>query len=289
MRRHSISYHFIAITTIVVFLFSSCVPGTYLHKLPSNYFQYQNNSKTAISAHRGGGDYKGYPENCIESFAWPAKQMPVIVECDVRMTKDSMLVMMHDDSYNRTSTGYGKISDSTFAYSQTVFLKDNLGALTKYKVPSLDQVLKWGKDKVAYTLDIKRGVPFEKVITLIQQHKAENFAAVITYTADDAAKVHQLDNEVMISVTIRNQEEYNRHIDLGIPDNRMVAFVGTREPDSGFLQFLHNKGIRCILGTLGNLDKMAASRSDSLYKKWSNLGADIMSTDRPLEAWKVIK
>jgi glycerophosphoryl diester phosphodiesterase len=93
----------------------------------------------------------------------------------------------------------------------------------------------------------------------------------------------------MISVTIRNMDEYNRHHDLGIPDNRMVAFVGTREPDGAFLQMLHGKGIRCILGTLGNLDKMAVSRGDSLYKKWYEMGADIMSTDRPLEAWKALQ
>lgn len=275
--------------SLILILFSSCVPATYLHKLPSSYFQYQHNTKPAISAHRGGGDYFGYPENCIESFSWLSKQMPVIIECDVRMTNDSVLVMMHDDNYNRTTTGKGKISDSSYAYSQTVLLKDNLGTLTKYKVPTLGRVLNWGKDKVAYTLDIKRGVPFEKVIALIQQYKAENFATVITYTAEDAATVHRLDPNVMISVTIRNQEEYNRHKELNIPDNRMVAFVGTREPDAGFLETLHAKGIRCILGTLGNLDKMAASRSDSLYKKWSNLGADIMSTDRPIEAWKVLK
>lgn len=35
----------------------------------AHFFQYQPGKGTAISAHRGGGDYEGYPENCIESFA----------------------------------------------------------------------------------------------------------------------------------------------------------------------------------------------------------------------------
>jgi len=270
-------------------VFTACGPSTYLRKLPGSYFQYQTETLPGISAHRGGGDYKGYPENCIESFSWLARQMPVIIECDISMTKDSMLVMMHDDSYNRTTTGSGKIADSSFAYSRTVFLKDNMGTLTNYNVPELSEVLQWGKDKVAFTLDVKRGVPFEKVVAMVQQYKAQHFAAIITYNAEDAAKVHKLDPNVMISVTIRNQDEYNRHKILGIPDNRMIAFVGTREPDATFLQTLHSKGIRCILGTLGNLDKMAAARGDSLYKKWYGMGADIMSTDRPLEAWKVLK
>jgi len=65
--------------------------------------------------------------------------------------------------------------------------------------------------------------------------------------------------------------------------------VGTREPNSVWLQTLHSKGIRCILGTLGNLDKMAAAKSDTLYQTWYKAGADMMSTDRPLEAWKALQ
>jgi glycerophosphoryl diester phosphodiesterase len=274
---------------LLLCLAAACQPATYLQKLPNSYFQYASGTVPAISAHRGGGDYRGYPENCIESFNWLARQMPVIIECDISMTRDSVLLMMHDDSYDRTTTGRGRVADSSYAYSRQLLLKDNAGNLTAYRVPTLAEVLQWGRNKVAFTLDVKRGVPYEKVVSLVQQYQAHRYAAIITYNANDAAKVHRLDSNLMISVTIRNREEYDRHHALGIPDHRMVAFVGTREPDAAFLQWLHNKGIRCILGTLGNLDKMAAARGDSLYQKWYGMGADIMSTDRPLEAWKALK
>ncbi|WP_197428242.1 glycerophosphodiester phosphodiesterase family protein [Phnomibacter ginsenosidimutans] len=283
MRRGLYGLLFLAVLTL------GCSSSRKSSNTPADFFQYQPGKAAAISAHRGGGDYKGYPENCIESFAWLAAQMPVTIECDISMSKDSVLLMMHDDSYNRTTTGSGKISDSLFAYSQTLLLKDNMGNLTNFRIPTLEQVLAWGSNKVTYTLDVKRSVPFEKVVALVQQYKAHRYAAIITYNAQDAAKVHQLDKEVMISVTIRNEEEYNRHKALGIPDNRMIAFVGTREPNSTWLQTLHSKGIRCILGTLGNLDKMAAAKSDTLYQSWYKAGADMMSTDRPLEAWKALQ
>ncbi|WP_333799066.1 glycerophosphodiester phosphodiesterase family protein [Phnomibacter sp.] len=283
MRRGLYGLLFLAVLTL------GCSSSRKSSNTPADFFQYQPGKAAAISAHRGGGDYKGYPENCIESFAWLAAQMPVTIECDISMSKDSVLLMMHDDSYNRTTTGSGKISDSLFAYSQTLLLKDNMGNLTNFRIPTLEQVLAWGSNKVTYTLDVKRSVPFEKVVALVQQYKAHRYAAIITYNAQDAAKVHQLDKDVMISVTIRNEEEYNRHKALGIPDNRMIAFVGTREPNSVWLQTLHSKGIRCILGTLGNLDKMAAAKSDTLYQTWYKAGADMMSTDRPLEAWKALQ
>jgi glycerophosphoryl diester phosphodiesterase len=268
---------------------SGCAPATYLRKADSRFFAYKAGQPAHISAHRGGGSYTGYPENCIASFAWLVRQMPVIIECDISMTHDSVLIMMHDDTYTRTSTGSGKVADSSFAYSQTLRLKDNAGNLTPYRIPTLAEVLQWGKNKVIFTLDVKRSVPYPMVVAMVQQYRAQNYAAIITYNAADAALVHRLDSTLMISVTLRNEAEYNRHRELGIPDHRMIAFVGTSQPDSSWLQTLHQKGIRCILGTLGNLDKMAAAKGDSLYRKWYQSGADIMSTDRPLEAWKALR
>lgn len=273
----------------LILMVCSCKPSSYIRNIDNDFFRYQTGQPARISAHRGGGNYAGYPENCIASFDWLANQMPVIIECDISMTSDSVLIMMHDDTYNRTTNGSGNVKDSTYAYSRTLYLKDNKGTMTPYKVPTLDEVLKWGQNKVAFTLDVKRGVPFEKVIALIKKHSAEKYAAVITYNAKDAALVHLLAPELMISVTIRNEEEYERHKALGITDDRMLAFAGTREPNPDWLKTLHSKGIMCILGTLGNLDKMAEARGDNLYLKWYEAGADIMSTDRPVEAWKALK
>ncbi len=69
----------------------------------------------------------------------------------------------------------------------------------------------------------------------------------------------------------------------------MVAFIGTREPNKELIDFLHQKKILTILGTLGNLDKKAAANSEKPYKEWKSLGVDIFSTDRPLEAYEAIK
>ncbi|QIP14822.1 glycerophosphodiester phosphodiesterase family protein [Spirosoma aureum] len=275
------------------FSLATCSPATYT-KIPTGggptFFSYKsNNGPAKISAHRGGGDLKGYPENCIESFAFLAKKLPVIIECDIDLTKDSVMVMMHDATLDRTTTGTGKLIDKTYAELAQYRLEDNLGNATPYKIPTLEEVLNWGKGKVAFTLDVKRNVSFEKVINMVRKTGMADYAAVITYNAQDAARLNKLDPNLMISVTIRNHAEYDRLHELGIPDNRMVAFVGVKEPELELYQFLHQKGIACILGTLGNLDKQAAAKGDQAYKKFAENGADIMSTDRPLEVWQAVK
>lgn len=269
----------------------TCSPKTYT-KIPAgkayDFFKYTPNQPAKISAHRGGGDLKGYPENCIESFAYLAKNLPVIIECDIDLTKDSVMVMMHDATLDRTTTGTGKLIDRNYAELGQYRLEDNMGNATPYKIPSLEEVLRWGKNKVTFTLDVKRNVSFAKVVDMIHKTGAGDYVAVITYNAQDAAKLNKLDPTLMISVTIRNRAEYDRLRELGVPDNRMVAFVGVKEPDADLYKFLHDKGIACILGTLGNLDKQAAAKGDQVYKTFAQNGADIMSTDRPFEIAKVL-
>ena len=43
-----------------------------------------------------------------------------------------------------------------------------------------------------------------------------------------------------------------------------------------------------MLGTLGNLDRQVQAKGDHLYQKFRQRGADILATDRPLEAAKAI-
>ncbi|GAB4043636.1 glycerophosphodiester phosphodiesterase family protein [Spirosoma litoris] len=281
--------HFLVLA-LSVSLFA-CSPKTYI-KIPAgkadDFFRYKPGQPTKIQVHRGGGDLKGYPENCIESFAYLAKQLSVVIECDIDLTKDSIMVMMHDASLDRTTTGTGKLIDKTYAELSPYRLEDNMGNLTPYKIPTLEEILRWGKNKVVFALDVKRNVSFAKVVDMIHKTGAGNYATVITYTVPDAVKVNQLDPNLMISVTIRNHAEYDRLHEAGVPDNRMMAFVGIKEPEPELYKFLHDKGILCTLGTLGNLDKQADAKGYQVYKTFVEHGADMMSTDRPLEMAKVL-
>lgn len=241
-----------------------------------------------VSAHRGG-PYLGYPENSIRTFEYVLSATPAVIECDIEMTVDSVLVMMHDNTLDRTTNGSGRVRDLPWDALKSLRLKDNEGNITEDKIPTLEEVLKWSKGKALLTLDVKRGVPFEKVVELVESTNAEAYAAIITYRANDAQKVHQLNPELMISVGIGNLDAYEAHRDLGIPDDNMIAFTGVSEPAPSLYKFLHDKGIYAILGVLGNLDRKAIAKGDSTYAGYVERGADILATDRPIEAAKVLE
>ena len=62
-------------------------------------------------AHRG---YSAkYPENTMEAFIKAYEKGFDGVETDVHLTKDGVLVLIHDEKINRTSTGKGYVKDLT--------------------------------------------------------------------------------------------------------------------------------------------------------------------------------
>lgn len=293
------------LTLFVTLLFTCCFQNTDVNKGHSyaphqdavfnfssvndlyKFLTYNDGRVPLISAHRGG-PMPGYPENAIETFANIAKKMPAIIECDIALSKDSTLVLMHDETLNRTSNGKGKINKYTAQQLQDYRLKDNDGNLTNYQIPTLEEALKWGIGKVIFTLDVKKNVPYRLVIDAIRKAQAEAYVIVITYNANQAALVHNLAPELMISASIRSTDDLIRLNDHDVPDTRLVAFVGTRQADKKLTNLLHEHGIMCILGTIGNLDNQALKNGDQVYANFIENGADILSTDRPIEAAKIV-
>ncbi|MDO5636714.1 MAG: glycerophosphodiester phosphodiesterase family protein [Myroides sp.] len=236
-----------------------------------------------VSAHRGGSA-KGFPENCLETFERAVSFGPAIIETDIAMTKDLVLVLMHDDKLDRTTTGTGFVSDYTYSELQEFYLKDYQKTKTSYKIPTLDEALQWGKGKVVYTLDVKRGVPYEKVIESIRKNNAEAYSIVITYNANQARAFHKLAPDIWLSVSANGKEDIQRLKQYKVNTDKAVAFVGTAEPSTQTIAYMKSQNIPMILGTLGNLDKSAKVNGDQLYYSFFEKGIQILSADRNKEA-----
>lgn len=119
-----------------------------------SYFHYYPGRDIIISSHRGGMQ-EGYPENCIASCEKTISQLPTFIELDFSFTKDSVMVLMHDMTIDRTTNGSGRVADYTYEQLQQFNLVDRDGNVTEHKIPTLKEVLEWGKGKVAFNFDNK--------------------------------------------------------------------------------------------------------------------------------------
>ncbi|MBI4395974.1 MAG: hypothetical protein HY548_02690 [Elusimicrobia bacterium] len=99
-----------------------------------------------VVGHRGAMGYA--PENTLASFELGWKMGADALECDVHLSKDRRLVVMHDESLDRTSSGTGLIRDASWSNIKRLeaggwFHRRFRGQ----RVPRLEDVLDWIRDK----------------------------------------------------------------------------------------------------------------------------------------------
>jgi len=242
------------------------------------YMKWHPGKKPLISAHRGG-PMGHFPENAVETFENTLRYAPCLIECDVRTTKDNRLVMMHDDTLDRTTTGSGKVSDHTLPELKKMFLEDNQNNITPYRIPTFGETLRWAVGRSVLTVDVKRDTAFARVISEIRKNKAEGHAVIIVYSIDDLKAVHGLAPDLVVSAPAGGIDGVRELLAAGVPFSNICAFVGVYQPPAEVYDQLHQRGISTILGTMHNLDKKAETRGIQVYRELCRKGADILSTD----------
>jgi len=113
----------------------------------------------------------GYaPENTMASFEEALRLGADIIELDVHLSKDGELVVMHDPTVDRTTTGKGWIRDLTLREIRRLDAGVRFGqAFAGQKVPILEDVLHWARGKTRLLIEIKNGPVYYEGI---EQHVA---------------------------------------------------------------------------------------------------------------------
>lgn len=92
-----------------------------------------------LCAHRG--DQGVAPENTVAAFVAAARAGAQQVELDVQRTKDGKLVIMHDGTIDRTTTGKGAVRDLTLAEIKAVDAKLDNAIYENVKIPTFEEAL----------------------------------------------------------------------------------------------------------------------------------------------------
>lgn len=246
-----------------------------------------------VSAHRGGAG-PGYPENCLATFENTLRHTWAILEIDPRYTKDSAIVLMHDPTLDRTTTGHGKVSDYTLEELRKLRLKDTDGQITDYTIPTLGEALEWAKGKTVLIID-QKDVPITARVAEIRKHNAEANAMVMAYNFDDAKRSYAQNSDVMMEVFIPDRPAADKFGQTGVPWKNVVAFVTHTQPkDPAIFQYLHDKGTMAIVGSSRTIDKdfsekkISKSELDKGYHAIIASGADIIEADLAIEAGEAL-
>lgn len=244
--------------------------------------------QTLISAHRGGPT-PGLPENAIATMDALLAAHPAIMEVDVGQSADGRLFLLHDDRLDRTTTGTGEAAAQDWAALSQLKLKDNWGWVTPYAIPTLADALAWAKGRTVLQIDFKRSANVDQVVAEIRAAGMERSVILIAYSVEQAAALHRAAPEMLLSVSIDAPGDVGVLKAAGIPEERMVAFTGTRLPRPELYSELDGQNIEVIFGTLGrpprSIDAVIDRYGmDERYAELGKEGVDILATDRPREA-----
>ena len=248
-----------------------------------------------VVSHRG--DWRNYPENSLPAIESVIRMGVDIVEIDIKRTKDSVLVVCHDPTLDRTTTGSGNISDYTYEELLRFDLKRGHGiAKPDVKIPTLRQALEVCKDRIVVNVDqgyefynevlaiteelgmtdqvlIKSGRPFQEVEAQMARHPHNMmYMPVVGISASS-------DNALFDEYISAPKPPMAFELCFGVLDNN-VETAAKKVLEAGSKIWVNT-----IWGSLcGDHDDDRAFDSpnpDEVYGPILNLGTSIIQTDRP--------
>ncbi len=167
-----------------LFVLSLVAQADRVNQIRSQLFT-PDNRTVLVVAHRG--DWRHACENSLEAIENAIKMGVEIVEVDLALTKDSVLILMHDSTVNRTTTGKGRPEELTLAQIKALRLRNGCNIKTIHTVPTLEEALLLAKGRVMLNLD-KAFDYFDQVYELLEKTHTTNLVIMKSNASAEEVK-----------------------------------------------------------------------------------------------------
>jgi len=158
--------------------------------------RYVNENKTLIVAHRGYSEIA--PENTISAFKAASNVGAKTCEFDVQISKDGVLVVIHDNTVDRTTNGSGKVEQ--LRYEDLSSLDAGSWKDLKYKgekIPTLLETLTFlEKNNMIAVLEIKADNITDEVLKLVYETGMEERIIIISFSKSTISDVMKKDPKI---------------------------------------------------------------------------------------------
>jgi len=148
-----------------------------------------------VTGHRGAK--KILPENTLLSFRYAMDIGCDIIELDIHRSKDGKLVVIHDETLERTTNGRGKVSDKTLKELK------QLDAGNGNTIPTLEEVIELVKDsKIKLQIELKGLGTEELVANLIKKYVFTDRVIFTSFWHKRVSKIKELLPRVKTGILI---------------------------------------------------------------------------------------
>ena len=184
-----------------------------------------------LCAHRGAMDT--HPENTLPALMEAAELGAQMIEFDIQLTKDSVMVIMHDDNVDRTTNGTGNVSNLTYNYLRS--LDAGIKKSEKFKgtlIPTFEEVLAAMPDNVWLNCHLKGDEAVGKAAAAMLEKSGRLHQAFLTCSEKASTAARKQVPGILIC---NGENSYRRNTPKYVAETiKMKAnFIQLLKPESG--------------------------------------------------------
>ncbi len=182
--------------------------------------------KPWLIAHRGGAAEAF--ENSLAAFHHAISIGCDSIEVDLRATLDGTIVVMHDETVDRTTTGHGRVGDLTLSQIQDLKLKND------EPIPTLEDLLRVAKETIALHLEVKEEGFEKKLVEFITSFDLVSSVHVISFNLEVLHKINQLRSQVSTGYLFDKKNQWK-----SCPSFSKLVLPSVELLDAEFCQLIH--------------------------------------------------
>ena len=230
---------------------------------------------TEIFAHRGASGYA--PENTLEAFRLAMEQGADGMELDVHLTKDGEVVVIHDETLDRTSNGHGNVRDYTLEELKKFSFHNHMEKYQGVQIPTLKEVLNLVKNScMKVNIELKTGIYWyegieEKTMDIVKTMGMEDRVIYSSFNHYSIQKVLEQNSDAetayLFSDVPLNMEKYAK--DTGVKGLHPAVY---HLKMADFLETYLKSGLKVRVWTVNNKEDM---------KMFMDAGVDAVITNYP--------
>jgi glycerophosphoryl diester phosphodiesterase len=168
-------------------------------------------SHPLLIAHRGASGLA--PENTHAAFRTALNYQPDFIECDVQLTKDKHVVVIHDATVDRTSSLKGAISDLTLAELQQGDYGKWYGQpYLNEPIPTLEEVITTYTNQTKLNIEIKGDDTPEdyipRILDLLKDTNGVPNCIITSFHHTYLLELAQLDSQVVTGLIFAHEPSF---------------------------------------------------------------------------------
>ena len=256
-----------------------------------------NSDYVVVISHRG--DWRNYPENSLQAIESVIRMGVDIMELDVKMTKDSVLILMHDKTIDRMTSGKGLISDMTYDSLMTFNMRRAHNIVTDTtKITTLRDALICCKDRILVNVDHAYAY-YEEIVKLTEELGVAGQVLMKSKSSiDNVARDTEKYGSNMLYMPIidvnkpKGKQLFAEYLDRGVvPMAFELCWQYPGEEIDECMEQVRKMGSKIWVNTIwaslcggeGNDDDAAFAANDpaEVYGQYIDMGVSMIQTDRP--------